>query len=140
MCPFCPHNSCADGCKHRITVPAGVDLYRKGELATRVYWLEDGYAAVSKQDTRGSLRIANIACPGEFLGIDSLEQESVYQATVTTLLPTSFCAIPRIQIIDSLQKNPLLLNKLLHGICGRLLNAEHYLANADRFYKGASPR
>lgn len=138
MCPFCPHDNCAEGCRHRITVPAGVDLYREGELATRAYWLEEGYAAVSKYDQHGALRIANIARPGEFLGVDSLERESLYQATVTTLLPTSFCAIPRIQIIDSLDGNPMLLNRLLHGLCGRLLSAEYYLTNSDRLHSGHS--
>lgn len=112
------------GCRHRITVPAGIDLYKQGELATRVYWLYDGCVAISRKSDSGLLVITNIAQRGELLGVDSLAMESFYPATVTALQPTSFCSIPRFQVIQAMQKDHHVRAELLKGLCARLNRAE----------------
>ncbi len=122
QCSFC---TCGpSGCKHRITVPAGIDLYKQGERATQVYWLYDGCVAISRKSDSGLLVIANIAQQGEFLGVDSLAVDSFYPVTVTALQPTSFCSIPRFQVIQAFQKNPGVRVQLLKGLCARLNRAE----------------
>ena len=115
---------CPSGCEHRITVPAGIDLYKEGELATRVYWLYEGCVAISRKNDCGSSVIANIAEQGEFLGVDSLAVDSFYPATATALQPTSFCSIPRFQIIQALETDHRVLTQLLKGLCVRLNRAE----------------
>ena len=127
---LCRYDACTAGCMCRVVIPAGVELYKEGELATRVYWLCEGCVAISRRDNAGSLRIANIAEPGELLGFDSLETVSFYPATVTTLESTSLCAMPRSQVITALQNDGSMLLQVLKGLCSRLNRVESCLEQA----------
>ncbi len=65
--------------------PRGKVLFAEGEPARGVYILRTGKATVSICSSQGRIVTLRIAHAGDLLGLNSVLQSSVYDATVTTV-------------------------------------------------------
>jgi CRP-like cAMP-binding protein len=74
-----------------VTVPAGADLVREGDLSRNLYTISDGWAARYHRHRDGSRQILDVLLPGDTIALAAvLLGASAY--SVQALTAASFCA------------------------------------------------
>lgn len=77
-------------------------LYRQGEAADSVYFLESGAVTISTRSSDGSQSIARVQGPGVFFGARSLGEES-FAFTARALLESAVVRVPKAAVRDLLR-------------------------------------
>jgi len=83
----------------------GKVLFCEGDAARGVYILRTGRATVSISSSEGRIVIPRIARAGDVLGLNSVLRSSSYEATVKTLEPCRTDFIPRVELIELIEKS-----------------------------------
>jgi CRP-like cAMP-binding protein len=88
-----------------LTVPAGDDLVREGDLSRTFYTVFDGWGARYHRHRNGSRQILDVLLPGDTIALASvLLGSSAY--SVQALTAASFCALDGKQFVALFNSNP----------------------------------
>jgi len=87
-------------------------VFSQGDPANSVIYIQEGGVKLMVVNRAGKEAVVEILGPGDFFGVRSFGEESVYSATATTILPTSVLVVKKEEMI-------------------RVLDAEHEMS--DRF-------
>ncbi len=83
----------------------GKILFAEGEPARGVYILQTGRATVSISSSEGRIVTLRMAQTGAVLGLNSVLQNSAYEATVKTLEPCRIDFISRVELIELMHRS-----------------------------------
>lgn len=107
----------------RVRMPAGAYLHRAGEVATYRYLLLTGCLAVVTSSQAG-IRMAELALPGQILGVSSLPRSSddagIYFSDVLTIVDSDLCCLATGQVMASIQAGGPLAASFAFFIADRL--------------------
>lgn len=120
---------------HRFWAPRGSLLYREGDHAGGVYWLESGWIKLH-QETAGRERWVGLVGPGEFLGVQVLLDQEVRSESATLLHPGWLWRLSQEDWRDAVRRWPLLQERparvLAQQLRQRLEEIEWFsLANSE---------
>ena len=88
-----------------LTVPAGDDLIREGDLSQTFYTVFDGWGARYHRHRNGSRQILDVLLPGDTIALAwDLLGSSAY--SVQALTAASFCALDGRQFVALFNSNP----------------------------------
>jgi len=87
-------------------------IFSQGDSATNVIYIQDGGVKLTVINSTGKEAVVEILGPGDFFGVRSFGDESVYTATATAIIPTTVLVIKKDEMT-------------------RVLHAEHEMS--DRF-------
>jgi len=103
----------SNGLGRKITKFRGKEIvFSQGDPAKNVIYIQDGGVRLTVVNSVGKEAVVEILGPGDFFGVRSFKDESVYTATATTIIPTNVLVIKKAEMI-------------------RVLHAEHEMS--DRF-------
>lgn len=108
-----------------VHIPSGEDVVVEGTVGHHAFILAEGLAHASV----GGHRLATIQ-PGSFFGELALLDGEPRSATVTTALPSRLLIIDRRAFSALLQTAPLVAQRMLRDLAGRLRQADTQLAAA----------
>jgi CRP/FNR family transcriptional regulator, cyclic AMP receptor protein len=77
-----------------LVLPADAVLYRQGEAADSLYYLESGAVMIGVGSAEGEPVIAAVHGPGTFFGVRSLREEA-HKTTATALVPSAVVAVSK---------------------------------------------
>lgn len=117
---------------------AGKTIYREGEEADAVYFIESGEVAVSRDSDNGSLLLGHLG-RGNILGETSVVQDRAHSTNAHARTDVTLLEVRREDFIASFtQGNPIALS-LLRMLCARLSEADRCLMEHLRAPRGAAP-
>lgn len=102
-----------------VTVPAGTDIVKEGEIGHEFYLIASGSAAVK----RNGRRVTTLG-PGNYFGEMALLDRGPRSATVTAEVETELVVIGQREFLGVLDEVPTLSYKLLVGMATRLREAD----------------
>jgi CRP-like cAMP-binding protein len=89
-----------------LVLPADAVLYRQGEAADNLYYLESGAITIGATSPDGEQAVVAVHGPGLFFGARSFGQE-IHNATATALLPSAIVRVSKSAVHDLLQTDPM---------------------------------
>lgn len=102
-----------------ITVPAGSDIVKEGEIGHEFYLISKGSAVVK----RGNRKVANLGA-GSYFGEMALLDRGPRTATITAEEPSELIVLGQREFMAVLDQVPPVAHKLLVGMAGRLREAD----------------
>ncbi|MDE3204183.1 MAG: cyclic nucleotide-binding domain-containing protein [Acidobacteriota bacterium] len=102
-----------------VTVPAGTDIVKEGEIGHEFYLIASGSAAVK----RNGRKVTTLG-PGNYFGEMALLDRGPRSATVTAEEETELVVIGQREFLGVLDEVPTLSYKLLVGMATRLREAD----------------
>ncbi len=102
-----------------VTVPAGTDIVKEGEIGHEFYLIASGSAAVK----RNGRKVTTLG-PGHYFGEMALLDRGPRSATVTAEEETELVVIGQREFLGVLDEVPTLSYKLLVGMATRLREAD----------------
>lgn len=104
---------------HERTFTAGETVFTEGEPGLGLYVIFHGEVEIGKGDRQGRGRLARLG-PGEVFGEVSFLDGGARSATVTATARTELISFYRTEIMDLLQRKPLLASKILFALAGQI--------------------
>jgi CRP-like cAMP-binding protein len=104
-------------CCSQAAFTAGSMVIRQGEVARRVYFLEDGAVNIYREKMGRLHKVALIECPGVFGEMALVNREHVRTASVRAATDLHVLSLPFSDMIAALRRFPALqqqLRELLH--------------------------
>jgi NTE family protein len=102
-----------------FSLPAGVTLFRSGEVADDLYLLRTGRLAVTRRDEGKEPRSLGVIGPGEPVGEMALIAGAPHSADVTALRDCEVLRLPRAAFLQILETDPEVTVELARLIVGR---------------------
>ena len=102
-----------------LTVPAGTDIVKEGEIGHEFYLIASGSAVVKRKGRK----IAALG-PGGYFGEMALLDRGPRTATITTDEPSELIVLGQRQFMAVLDQVPAVAHKLLVGMATRLREAD----------------
>lgn len=100
--------------------PAGRFLFLEGDPAEGLYVLLEGYVKVIQADAAGQEAVAQMAGPGEPLGLIALFADQPYPASAQAMTPCRALWIPGTAFRDFLLRHPEVALRMLRLLAERL--------------------
>jgi CRP/FNR family transcriptional regulator, cyclic AMP receptor protein len=89
-----------------FVLPADAVLYRQGEAADNLYYLDSGAVTIGATSPDGEQAVVAVHGPGIFFGARSLGEE-IHNATATALLPSAIVRVSKSAVQDLLRTDPM---------------------------------
>lgn len=89
-----------------LALPADTVLYRQGEAADSLYYLDSGAVMIGARGSGGEQTLVAVHGSGTFFGARSLGEEA-HNATATALLPSTLVRLSKADVRDLLVADPL---------------------------------
>lgn len=102
-----------------LTVPAGTDIVKEGEIGHEFYLIASGSAVVK----RNGRKVATLG-PGGYFGEMALLDRGPRSATITTEEPSELIVLGQREFMGVLDQVPPVAHKLLVGMAARLREAD----------------
>jgi CRP/FNR family transcriptional regulator, cyclic AMP receptor protein len=99
-------------------------IFKQGEPADAVFFVQKGKVRVSVVSDRGKEAIVSLLGPGEFFGEGSISGQAVRIATVNAIVETVVVRIEKQKMVELLQKEPLFSEKFMTHLLGRAMRVE----------------
>ena len=96
-------------------LPAREVLYQEGKTAHSLYTLFDGWLILFKILNNGKRQILRFLLPGDFFGfqVSGIGPAGVHMHGSQTLIKSTLCAFPTIQLRSMMEKQPQLAIRLV---------------------------
>jgi len=101
------------------TVKAGTSLYRQGERADCLFYLQAGQVQLTVVSPEGKQAIIAVLNAGDFCGEGALISEKLWVSTATCLADSVVARIERANVIRAIQQDPLFAEFYLVYILNR---------------------
>jgi CRP-like cAMP-binding protein len=88
-----------------LVLPADSDLYRQGEAADNLYYLDSGAVTIGVASGGNEPIVVCVHGPGTFFGARSLQHEA-HNSTATALLESTVIRVSKIEVQSLLLTNP----------------------------------
>ena len=108
----------------RRSFPKSRTIVTEGEASQSLYILLSGRAKVQRSDSEGKEVILAVIGAGEFFGEMSLIDDEPRSASVITLEPCEFLAIPKESFLAVLRQNTEICLGVMRGLVRRLRSAD----------------
>jgi CRP/FNR family cyclic AMP-dependent transcriptional regulator len=89
-----------------LVLPADAVLYRQGEAADNLYYLDSGAVTIGATSPDGEQAVVAVHGAGIFFGARSLGEE-IHNATATALLPSAIVRVSKSAVQDLLRTDPM---------------------------------
>ena len=104
---------------HERTFATGETIFTEGEPGLALYVVFRGEVEIGKANLQGKGRLARLG-PGEVFGEVSFLDGGARSATATATSRTDLIGFYRTEIMDLLQRKPLLASKILFALAGQI--------------------
>lgn len=123
----------------RITAfAAGGVIYRQGDAATSVMYVQAGRVKLSVVSARGKEAIIGVLARGDFFGEACLAGQTVRMSTATAMVSSRILTIERTRMRRLLQREPAFSQRFVAYILARSIRVEEDLI--DRLFNSAEKR
>ncbi len=95
----------------------GESIFKEGEDALAVFYLNQGKVKTLKTDKKGKVHIISLAKDGDLLGLHAVINTSKYNATAVAIADTSVCIIPKDDFLDLIKENQNAFMKVMKLLC-----------------------
>jgi CRP-like cAMP-binding protein len=108
--------------KHKtcIRYKKGQTLFYEGTRPMGLFCINSGKVKVYKISSEGKEQILKLAKPGDFLGYRALISEEFYNSSATVIEEGAICYIPKIDFLETLQKNPTFFRRMAKQVAQEL--------------------
>ena len=106
-----------------LVVAADAVLYRQGEAADNLYYLESGAVTIGATSPDGEQAVVAVHGPGIFFGARSLGQE-IHNATATALLESTIVRVSKSAVQDLLRTDPMFARQFAINMMRRAARLE----------------
>ena len=106
-----------------LGLPSDGLLYRQGEIADDLYYLDAGAMALSAQSAEGKQAIVAVHGPGVFFGANSLGNE-VHLTTARALVPSAVIRISKPRLAELLHHDPVFAEQFAVHLMRRVARLE----------------
>jgi CRP/FNR family transcriptional regulator, cyclic AMP receptor protein len=117
---------------------SGGVVYRQGDPATAVMYLQAGRVKLSVVSSRGKEAIVGVLGRGDFFGEGCLAGQKVRMSTATAMVASRILRIDRIRMKKLLQREPALSQRFIAYILSRSIRVEEDLI--DHLFNPAEKR
>lgn len=117
---------------------AGEVIYRQGDPATSVMYIQVGRVKLSVVSARGREAIVGVIGRGDFFGEGCLAGQTVRMSTATAMVRSRTLTIARARMRGLLQREPALSERFIAYILARSIRVEEDLI--DRLFNPAEKR
>lgn len=116
---------------HKSTsiIPKEKNIFLQGAPSAGVYHLSQGKVKISITSDEGKDVIIRIISPGELFGHRSVFTGQHYCATATAIEVSTVCFIEKEHILDIVNRNSSIGNKIIKSLAIALGNSEHKVAS-----------
>ena len=115
--------------KQELTFPKNEKIFRQGEPADSVYFIQTGRIKIAVVSATGKEAVLAMPGPHEFFGEGSLVKQSLRISTATTLEPSTVFRVEKRAMIRSLQEQPELSEKFMASLLTRNIDLEEDLCD-----------
>lgn len=126
------------GRKHLLRLPTGTRVFSQGERADFVVFIHSGKVRLSVISAYEKEAELGIWGRGEFLGEESLVEDSVRTTTATTVQPSVVVRVEKTAMLKCLQLHPALSGMFLNLLLARNVSLEADLC--DQFFDQSEKR
>jgi CRP-like cAMP-binding protein len=113
-------------------------VYRQGDPATSVYYIQTGKAKVTVVSPQGKEAVVAILGPGDFFGEGCLAGQSLRLATVTALEQSSITQIPKANTVSVIHTEPAFAELFISHLLARNSRVEEDLV--DQLFNSSEKR
>ena len=115
-------------------LPAREILFQEGETAYTLYTLFDGWLILFKILDNGKRQILRFLLPGDFFGfqVSGIGPAGVHMHSSQTLMKSTLCAFPTIQLRSMMEKQPQLAIRLAEMEMHDMTLCQHHLIGTGR--------
>jgi CRP/FNR family cyclic AMP-dependent transcriptional regulator len=106
-----------------LVLPADAVLYRQGEAADNLYYLESGAMAIGATSPDGEQAVVAVHGPGIFFGARSLGEE-IHNATATALLQSAIVRVSKSSVQDLLRTDSMFARQFAIHMMRRVARLE----------------
>ncbi|MCM8625378.1 Crp/Fnr family transcriptional regulator [Accumulibacter sp.] len=103
-----------------VAVARGEVIYREGETPTGLHLIVYGQVKLALHSLQGSEKVLEILEAGETFGEAELFLDDHYTLTAQALKESLLLHISRATLLDELDRDPLLVRKMITGLCQRV--------------------
>ena len=96
----------------QAVMPGSAPLFRAGERPMAIYSVRGGCLKTATVDADGNEHIRGFYLPGDIIGLDALGM-SRHLSTATAVIPSQVCVAPLHELRRSLDRDPMLAQRLL---------------------------
>ena len=116
-------------CKTTRTIKRGEIIFSEGEKINGVYCVKDGICKLSKLSENGKDQIVKLNYKGDIMGQRSIVGEETSNLTAIALNDMEVCFIPKVEILNDLEKNPSFSFDLLKQMAQDLKDSDNTIVN-----------
>lgn len=116
-------------CKTTRTIKRGEVIFSEGEKINGVYCVKDGICKLSKLSENGKDQIVKLNYKGDIMGQRSIVGEETSNLTAIALNDMEVCFIPKVEILNDLEKNPSFSFDLLKQMAQDLKDSDNTIVN-----------
>jgi CRP-like cAMP-binding protein len=115
-------------------LPARKILFQEGETAHTLYTLFDGWLILFKILNNGKRQILRFLLPGDFFGfqVGGIGPTGVHMQSSQTLMKSTLCVFPTIQLRSMMEKQPQLAIRLAEMEMHDMNLCQHHLIGTGR--------
>jgi CRP-like cAMP-binding protein len=113
-------------------------VYRQGDPADAVFYIQSGKAKVTVLSEQGREAVVAVLGPGDFLGEGCLGGQLLRLATVTTLAESSITRIPKAEIVRTIHSEPAFAELFIAHLLARNSRVEADLV--DQLFNSSEKR
>ena len=121
-----------------VRVPRGSTIYRQGDRATSVWYVQRGRVKLSVVSSAGKEAVVAILGPGDFFGEGCLAGQLRRMGTVTALEDTAVLRIGKRTMLQTLHAEPALSDRFLAHMLARNIRIEEDLV--DQLFNSSEKR
>jgi CRP/FNR family transcriptional regulator, cyclic AMP receptor protein len=113
-------------------------VYRQGDPADAVFYIQTGKAKVTVFSDQGKEAVVAVLGPGDFFGEGCLAGQSLYLATVTVLTESAITRIPKTEIVSIIHAEPAFAELFISHLLARNSRVEADLV--DQLFNSSEKR
>jgi CRP/FNR family cyclic AMP-dependent transcriptional regulator len=113
-------------------------IYRQGDLADSVFYIQTGKAKVSVISAQGKEAVISFLGEGDFFGEGCMDGQVLRLATVAALAPCSIMRIPKSEIVSVIHEQPAFAELFIAHLLARNSRAEEDLV--DQLFNSSEKR
>jgi CRP/FNR family transcriptional regulator, cyclic AMP receptor protein len=115
--------------KQELTFPKNEKIFRQGEPADSIYFIQTGRIKVTVVSATGKEAVLAMPGPHEFFGEGSLVMQSLRVSTAETLEPSTVFRVEKRAMIRALHEQPELSEKFMASLLTRNIDLEEDLCD-----------
>jgi CRP/FNR family transcriptional regulator, cyclic AMP receptor protein len=101
---------------HSRTYDSNESVFSEGDPGSGIYMIRSGQVKIFSHDTKGREVLYSTLGPGDFFGETTLAAPAMRSASARTVEKSVLIGLFRADLLDTVQKHPVLANKILIGL------------------------